>query len=129
MKDNFSQQSGAYAKFRPVYPAALYDFICSQVNHFERAWDCGTGNGQVAGVLADRFQEVYATDISQKQLNRAIRKGNIHYRLAAAETRKARGHDPVELIKEKLVRAWGNSASKTIQFYIPLRMGINPPSN
>lgn len=86
MKDNFSRQSGAYAKFRPVYPPELYDFIFAQVAHFERAWDCGTGNGQVAGVLAGRFGEVYATDISQKQLDKAVRRDNIHYSLQAAET-------------------------------------------
>lgn len=85
MKDNFSRQSGAYAKFRPVYPPALYDFIFQQVKDFNRAWDCGTGNGQVAGVLAGRFDEVDATDISQRQLDLAVQKPNIHYSCQAAE--------------------------------------------
>lgn len=86
MKDNFSRQSGAYAKFRPVYPPALYDLIFQQVTQFDRAWDCGTGNGQVAGVLAGRFERVEATDISQQQLDRAVRQPNIHYSCQTAET-------------------------------------------
>lgn len=86
MKDNFSRQSEAYVKFRPVYPPELYSFIFAQLDRFERAWDIGTGNGQVAGVLAERFLEVYATDISQKQLDQAVRKSNIHYSLQPAET-------------------------------------------
>jgi ubiquinone/menaquinone biosynthesis C-methylase UbiE len=49
------------------------------------AWDCGCGNGQVAGVLAEQFETVEATDISQKQLDHAVQKPNIHYHLAKAE--------------------------------------------
>lgn len=49
------------------------------------AWDCGTGNGQVAGVLAGHFAQVYATDISQQQLEEAVKKPNIHYSVQPAE--------------------------------------------
>lgn len=83
--DNFSGQAAGYARYRPVYPEALYTFILQQVEHRQRAWDCGTGNGQVAARLADSFEQVYATDISEKQLAHAIRKPNITYRLARAE--------------------------------------------
>jgi len=72
MKDNFSNQSFLYAKFRPSYPAALFEFILSLVPDKQSAWDCGTGNGQIAGVLADSFEIVYATDISKNQLANAI---------------------------------------------------------
>ena len=84
-KDNFSAQSDLYAKFRPVYPDALYDFIFSLKAHYVNAWDCGTGNGQVAARLAERCHLVYASDISQKQLDNAIQKENIHYLHARAE--------------------------------------------
>jgi hypothetical protein len=86
MKDNFSTQSEAYAKFRPVYPRELYEVLYRHVNRFERAWDCGTGNGQVAQELARRFKEVQATDISQEQLDKAAKADNITYRVQAAET-------------------------------------------
>ena len=85
MKDNFSNHAAVYAAFRPVYPIELYDFLLSLVVERNRAWDCGSGNGQVAGVLSDYFKQVDATDISQKQLDHAIKKPNINYQLAPAE--------------------------------------------
>jgi ubiquinone/menaquinone biosynthesis C-methylase UbiE len=84
-KDLFSTQANIYAAFRPTYPKELYDFIYSQLNARQKAWDCATGNGQVAGYLADSFQEVYATDISQQQLNNAIKKDNIFYSVSPGE--------------------------------------------
>lgn len=84
-KDLFSKQAAAYAAFRPVYPQALYDFIFNLVKNFDTAWDCATGNGQVATRLAERFKTVYATDISRQQLENAPVKDNILYRLTRAE--------------------------------------------
>jgi ubiquinone/menaquinone biosynthesis C-methylase UbiE len=57
----------------------LYDFIFSHVREFETAWDCGTGNGQVARDLAVKFKKVYATDISAQQLDNAHSAPNIFY--------------------------------------------------
>lgn len=85
MKDNFSAASGNYAKYRPSYPKALFDFIFSLVDHKENAWDCGTGNGQVAIELAKKFKKVHATDISQNQMNNATAWPNISYSLQPAE--------------------------------------------
>lgn len=68
MKDNFSKQSAGYARYRPVYPQELYDFILNNVKSKQVAWDCGTGNGQAAKELAKVFDRVYATDISQNKL-------------------------------------------------------------
>lgn len=84
-KDNFSSQSGYYAAYRPHYPAELYSYIYKRMENFSAAWDCGTGNGQVAVQLSERFQRVYATDISRKQLERARKKNNIEYIAAPAE--------------------------------------------
>ncbi|MBC7891740.1 MAG: class I SAM-dependent methyltransferase [Sphingobacteriaceae bacterium] len=86
MKDLFSRQSDQYAKYRPTYPAELYEFILSHVPGREAAWDCATGNGQVAGELARHFQKVAATDISEKQLAEALPNENIDYQVASAET-------------------------------------------
>ena len=85
MKDNFSTQANQYANFRPNYPTTLFDFIFKHVKQFNCALDVATGNGQAASVLADRFTKVYATDISQKQLDNAIRKENIFYSVESAE--------------------------------------------
>jgi len=84
-KDYFSQQSSAYATFRPTYPDALYRFIFRHLKQKVCAWDCATGNGQVARYLARHFQSVYATDISQQQINHASQTPNIVYSVSPAE--------------------------------------------
>lgn len=91
MKDYFSTQSQAYATFRPNYPDELYQFIFQHVRNRDNAWDCATGNGQVAHQLAKYFSNVYATDISAQQLGHAIRKDNIIYSVGRAE--KTEFHD------------------------------------
>ncbi len=85
MKDNFSKQSVSYAKYRPTYPKQLYDFILSHVTGKESAWDCGTGNGQAAKELSKAFLKVFATDISQKQIDNAVHSDNIFYSVQPAE--------------------------------------------
>ena len=85
MKDNFSKQSKEYAVFRPTYPDEVLEFILSQVSSKTSAWDCGTGNGQVAAKLSSFFQTVYATDISENQIANAVKKDNIMYQVASAE--------------------------------------------
>ncbi len=85
MKDNFSLQASGYSKFRPSYPKALIERIAGLVPAHEMALDVATGNGQVALMLADYFQTVYATDISEKQLSHAPVAINVIYREMPAE--------------------------------------------
>ena len=85
MKDNFSTQSDHYARYRPIYPDELFSYIAGLTPGKEAAWDCGTGNGQVAGKLAAYFTQVYATDISRSQLDNAVPSSNISYSLQPAE--------------------------------------------
>lgn len=85
MKDNFSSNSDQYAKYRPHYPEELFAYILSLTSHQKTAWDCGTGNGQVAGQLCKSFNRVYATDISQLQIDQAQQHPNVHYSVQAAE--------------------------------------------
>lgn len=84
-KDNFSAGSASYKKFRPLYPALLYDYIYTHVNNYNSAWDCGTGNGQVANVLSSRFEQVIATDLSEQQISQASVKPNVVYKVHRAE--------------------------------------------
>lgn len=84
-KDLFSAQASLYATFRPTYPAALYQFIFDHVSEKNVAWDCATGNGQVAQYLSHHFQKVFATDISQQQLDNAFQAQNIIYSIAPGE--------------------------------------------
>jgi ubiquinone/menaquinone biosynthesis C-methylase UbiE len=85
MKDNFSSQADVYAKYRPSYPSPLFEFINDQVMQKTMAWDCATGNGQSAKELAKTFATVYATDISQKQIDNAYQLANIIYSIQPAE--------------------------------------------
>lgn len=84
-KDLFSQQAEGYKKFRPIYPEVLYQRILPEVKAKDTAWDCATGNGQVATELAKHFNQVMATDISSSQLGQAESRENILYSVCRAE--------------------------------------------
>lgn len=81
-KDLFSNHAAQYAAFRPTYPQELYGFIFSLTENFDSAWDVGTGNGQVARDISKKFKKVFATDISQKQIENATQANNIFYSVA-----------------------------------------------
>ena len=85
MKDNFSRQADSYAKYRPQYPRQLFDFILKHTGKKQNVWDCATGNGQSAKALAKYFDKVFATDISQKQIDKAEPAKNIYYSVQPAE--------------------------------------------
>src|SRR5215475_4560139 len=85
VKDIFSSHVDIYAKYRPLYPRELYEFVIGYVKEKRAALDCGTGNGQAAGVLAEHFREVHGTDISEKQIKNAIQKDNLAYHVCNAE--------------------------------------------
>jgi SAM-dependent methyltransferase len=80
--DHFSGQAAEYAAFRPVYPAALIDWLACTAPSRGLAWDCGTGNGQAAVMLADRFDAVLATDASPAQIAAAPPHPRVTYRVA-----------------------------------------------
>ncbi len=83
--DLFSQQAREYATFRPRYPGAVYDAVYKRVRSFDNAWDCATGNGQVALELAARFKAVEATDTSARQIEQALELPNVQFRIGTAE--------------------------------------------
>ncbi|MDZ4864716.1 MAG: class I SAM-dependent methyltransferase [Gemmatimonadota bacterium] len=66
--DHFSATAAAYARFRPHYPDALFDWLGTISPTGDRAWDCATGSGQAAAPLARRFRMVIASDASRHQL-------------------------------------------------------------
>jgi SAM-dependent methyltransferase len=84
-RDHFSGHADDYERYRPGYPPALFDWLASLPAARRLAWDVGTGNGQVATDLADRFAGVLATDLSLPQLARARRRKGVLYARAAAE--------------------------------------------
>ncbi len=84
-KDLFSTQSKDYALYRPTYPRELFDYIADLSNNHECAWDCGTGNGQAAVELTRYFNQVVATDPSEKQILAATKHPNVAYEVGRAE--------------------------------------------
>ena len=85
-KDHFSTQASDYARFRPRYPAGLFDWLAGVAPTRKCAWDAGTGNGQCAVALGDRFERVIATDPSAAQLAAAETHPSVSYRCERAET-------------------------------------------
>lgn len=66
--DHFSGHAGDYARHRPTYPDALFDWLAGQCERRGLAWDVGSGSGQAAAALAPRFRHVVAADASLPQL-------------------------------------------------------------
>lgn len=83
--DHFSDHAGVYARFRPSYPAALFDYLAAQTRGRERVWDCGTGSGQAALALAAHFESVVASDPSIQQVAHAFPNEHVTYVVATAE--------------------------------------------
>lgn len=84
--DHFSAVADSYARYRPGYPSALFEFLASLPARRRMAWDCATGNGQAAAGLAPHFQKVVATDLSASQIERAEPVPGVEYRVAMAES-------------------------------------------
>jgi len=84
-RDHFSSSSPGYARFRPGYPPALFEWVARESPGRERAWDCGTGTGQAAAGLARYFNLVVATDASHAQLAQAAHDPAVRYVRSTAE--------------------------------------------
>lgn len=104
-KDHFSDHAGDYARYRPDYPAALFEFLGNRVSQHELAWDCGTGNGQAAFGLTAYFDRIIATDPSAKQIQNAIAHEKIGYYVAPAEQTNIPSHS-VDLITVAQALHW-----------------------
>ncbi len=121
MKDNFSERAEDYRKFRPDYPDKVYEFMCKHLSGFELAWDCGTGNGQVAASISEFIGRVEATDISEKQLENAIQRENIYYSKIPAE-RTYFANSQFDLIIAAQAVHWFNFRD----FYIEVKRCLKP---
>jgi SAM-dependent methyltransferase len=83
--DHFSGHANAYREARPLYPAALFDWLAREAPARTLAWDAGCGNGQASVAIAERFARVHATDPSANQIANAEMRPNIDYRVEPAE--------------------------------------------
>ena len=85
-KDLFSAHANDYARYRPTYPIELAEYIASLSMKRECVLDCATGNGQAAILLAEFFNKVYATDLSEQQIEAAQKHPRITYLVSTAES-------------------------------------------
>ena len=91
--DHFSKQANAYAAFRPSYPDELGAYLASLTSTRAatrgpsptQVWDCATGSGQAATMLARHFDRVVATDASAAQIAKADSRDRVDYSVAPAE--------------------------------------------
>lgn len=83
--DRFSYRAERYARVRPAYPDLLLQWLRSKTVRGERCWDVGTGSGQVAGLAASYYEQVYATDVSSAQLSQAVATRGVTYAVESAE--------------------------------------------
>ena len=104
-KDHFSSGSAGYAAYRPSYPLELIDELTSISPGTGRALDCGCGTGQLSVLLAERFDEVIATDASATQIAAAEPREGVVYRTAPAEDSGLRS-DSVDLITVAQAAHW-----------------------
>jgi SAM-dependent methyltransferase len=81
----FGQYADDYARSRPRYPAALWQWAARLCNAQGHAWDAGCGNGQAAVALAGYFDHVTATDASAEQIAAALPHPRVRYATAASE--------------------------------------------
>lgn len=83
--DYFSTLAGDYARYRPSYPAELFEYLAQRCGPTQLAWDCATGNGQAAVALAGHFERVWATDASAQQIAQAQPHPRVEYHCAQAQ--------------------------------------------
>lgn len=84
-KDHFSQSAAAYGRYRPGYPAALFEHLAALAPGRDLAWDCGCGNGQASLGLAAQFAAVHASDPSERQIANATAHPRVTYAVGRAE--------------------------------------------
>ncbi|KAB5548241.1 hypothetical protein DKX38_011647 [Salix brachista] len=75
----FDKQADLYLDGRPTYPARWYSMLADHTLHHSLAWDVGTGNGQAALSVAEHYEQVIGTDVSEAQLKRSLTHPRVRY--------------------------------------------------
>ncbi|KMT14065.1 hypothetical protein BVRB_4g078920 [Beta vulgaris subsp. vulgaris] len=75
----FDKQADLYLEGRPNYPKEWFSWLADRTSQHSLAWDVGTGNGQAAISVAEHYNQVIATDVSEPQLNLAIQHPQVKY--------------------------------------------------
>ncbi|KAF9974888.1 hypothetical protein BGZ73_001628 [Actinomortierella ambigua] len=102
--------SALYQSFRPVYNSnffkMLYDYHARGSGKFDLAVDVGTGTGQVAVVLAEKFRRVKGMDASAKMIEAAVKKPNIDYIVSRSEDLSALPSSSVDVLTVAQALHW-----------------------
>ncbi|KAI3462435.1 hypothetical protein Pfo_019098 [Paulownia fortunei] len=75
----FDKQAVIYLDARPTYPSEWYKMLAEHSLHHSLAWDVGTGSGQAALGVAEHYEQVIGTDISEAQLKHAMPHPRVRY--------------------------------------------------
>ncbi|PKI79432.1 hypothetical protein CRG98_000179 [Punica granatum] len=89
-----------YLDARPNYPKEWFSLLAARTLHHSLAWDVGTGNGQAAVSVAEHYDQVIGTDISENQLKYAIAHPRVRYL-----------HTPLSLPEDDLITQIGGENS------------------
>ncbi len=81
----FTDKAELYESSRPIYPQEIYSYLANLCPSNELAWDSGCGNGQAAIGLVQKFNSVYATDVSKEQISNAKPHHQIVYEVSPSE--------------------------------------------
>ncbi len=120
-KDYFSQTAADYAHYRPHYPKPLFAYLSEIAPDRTTAWDCATGNGQVAYELADYFEQVYGSDASEQQISHARHRDRLQYFVAIAQSTPL-ADQSIALITVAQAFHWFNANA----FYNEVRRVLKP---
>ncbi|WCJ38451.1 S-adenosyl-L-methionine-dependent methyltransferases superfamily protein [Euphorbia peplus] len=75
----YDKQAAIYADARPTFPSEWFTKLAALTPHHSLAWDAGTGNGQAALSIAEHYDKVIATDISEEQLKHGTPNPKVQY--------------------------------------------------
>ncbi|KAL7231049.1 hypothetical protein ACSBR2_009344 [Camellia fascicularis] len=92
----FDRQAELYLDARPNYPRQWYSLLANRTSLHSFAWDVGTGNGQAALGVAEHYEKVIGTDVSEAQLKCAMPHPRVKYL-----------HTPLSLSDDELVNLIG----------------------
>ncbi|WVZ69076.1 hypothetical protein U9M48_017924 [Paspalum notatum var. saurae] len=117
----YEKPSETYAKKRPRYPKEWFSMLAGLTAGHQRAWDAGCGSGQAAISMAEHYESVLATEVSEGQLRHAIAHPKVRY-----------VHTPEHLSEDELVALVGGENSLDLVvvatsihwFDIPLFYGV-----
>ena len=82
----FQRDGSRYAEYRPKYPSSLAGSLAKLCRSHNLAVDAGCGTGQLTHLVADHFEKILGIDVSQTQLDHAVKLDNTSYALQRAES-------------------------------------------